>query len=112
MKIVYIAHPISGDIEKNLKQLRKIVRQINLSMPGIVPFVPYYVDIVSMDDSNIYERQRGILNDKTLIEKGFIDEMWLTGEKISKGMQAEKELAESLNIPIINLTGEVSWLYL
>jgi hypothetical protein len=40
MKIVYIAHPISGDIKGNLEKIRLIVRGLNLENIDIVPFAP------------------------------------------------------------------------
>lgn len=101
MKIIYIAHPISGDIEGNLYKIRKIVREICLTNADVVPFVPYYVDIVSLDDNNPIERQRGIENDKEIFQRGIIDEVWIYGDKISNGMKAEIQLAYSLNIPVI-----------
>jgi hypothetical protein len=103
MKIVYIAHPISGDLEGNLSDLRRIVRKINLENANVVPFVPYYVDIVSLDDNNPEERARGITNDTAILRSGVVNEMWLTGPKISKGMQAEKEIADEMNIPVVDL---------
>ena len=71
MKIVYIAHPIGAPtkegIENNLADLRRIVRGINLNYPDIVPFVPYYADIVSMNDMIPAERERVIKNDTTIL---------------------------------------------
>ena len=76
MKIVYICHPISGDIEGNLKSIRNIVRYINISYPDVIPFVPYYADIVSMD------------------------ELWVFGDRVSCGMQGEIDLAKEAGIII------------
>lgn len=105
MLCCYLAHPISNDIEANLADIRRIVRKINLDHPDVVPFVPYYVDIVSLDDNNPAERARGIANDTAILRSGCVDEVWLTGGRISSGMQAEKELAEELNIPVIDMLG-------
>jgi len=102
MKVVYIAHPISGDIEGNLKSIRKIVKHINLSDSSVVPFVPYYVDVVSMDDNYPKNRKRGIQNDKELFSRKVIDEVWLYGDYISRGMQQEIKLAKELGIPVIS----------
>lgn len=106
MKIIYIAHPISGDVEGNLKDIRRIVRRINLEYPDVVPMVPYYVDCVSLDDSVLKERERGIKNDTEIISRKIPDEMWLTGNRISSGMQHEKELAEKLGIIVVDKTEE------
>lgn len=107
MKIVYIAHPISGDIEGNLADLRRIVRKINLEFPDVVPFVPYYADIVSLDDNVPWERERGINNDIAILKSGVVDEVWLTGERISNGMAAEKELAAKLGIPVYDFINKL-----
>lgn len=102
MKIVYIAHPIGGDIEANLTDLRRILRHINLTYPDVVPLAPYYGDVVSLNDSLPEERERGINNGVTLLYAGFIEEMWLTGEGVSKGMYNEVEIANKIGIAVFN----------
>lgn len=104
MKIVYIAHPISGNIKNNLENIRQIVRQLNLKRDDIVPFAPYWLDCHALDDTKPKERARGIKNDKTFFNKGVIDEVWLYDNKISSGMKAEIKLANSLNIPVKAMT--------
>lgn len=108
MKIVYIAHPIGGDVEGNLKRIREIVLSINQSNPNVVPFVPYYADVVSMDDSNPEHRKRGIRNDMAILSrKGMVDEMWLFGHTISNGMRQEVYTALHFKIPIVASTSEL-----
>ena len=104
MKIVYIAHPISGDISENLKKIMIIGRQINLEEPSVVPFAPYFFDCYTLDDNIPEERERGIKNDIALLKKGFVDEMRLYGDKISKGMKHEIDLAIELNIEVVPMT--------
>ena len=101
MVIAYIAHPISGDVDGNLKKIREIVRHINLTEPDVVPFVPYYADIVSMDDSVPEERARGIQNDMAILLSGMVSELRLYGDRISAGMKAEIEIAKGMKIPIV-----------
>ena len=100
MKIVYIAHPISGDIEGNLAKIRAIVRHINLTHPDVIPFVPYYADVVSMDDNNREERARGIKNDQEFFKRRIFDELWVFGH-ISEGVAAEIKLAKENRIPVL-----------
>lgn len=107
MTIAYIAHPIGGDIQHNLADLRRIVRHINMTYPSVVPFVPYYADIVSMDDNIPEERERGIQNDIAVLRSGMVNELWLTGDKISKGMAAEVQLAVELGIKVVDKIGEL-----
>lgn len=100
MKIVYIAHPISGDIEGNLAKIREIVKGINTHFTDIVPFVPYYSDVVSMDDTIPELRARGIANDNEMFRRKVMDELWVYGDHISSGVKAEIDLAVSLGIPV------------
>jgi hypothetical protein len=105
MRCCYIAHPISGDIETNLADLRRIIRKINMEHPDVVAFAPYYADVVSLDDNIPAERARGIANNVAILRSGIVQELWLTGPRISTGMQHEKELAEELGIPVVNMIG-------
>jgi len=100
-KIVYIAHPISGDIKGNLDKIIKIIRHINLTEPDVVPFAHYWVDCHALDDDCKSERERGIRNDAEFFNRGLIDELWLYGDRISNGMQEEIKTCRRLNIPVV-----------
>ena len=104
MKIIYIAHPVSGDLSKNLEKIRQIVRLINTTREDVVPFAPYWLDCHALDDTIPTERARGIKNNSTLFKKGFIDEIWLYGHTISDGMLAEIKLASKLGIKVVPQT--------
>lgn len=105
MTIVYIAHPISGDIQGNLQRIKEIARHITLKYSDVVAFAPYWFDCHFLDDTILAERGRGIKNDVEFFNRGVIDEVWLCGPRISNGMKHEKELAEILGIPVINKIG-------
>ena len=107
MKIAYIAHPVSGDVKGNIEKIIAIVRAININEPNVVPFVPYLADLYALDDNIPEERARGIQNDIHLLKSGFINEVRLYGDRISNGMQAEIELAEEMNIPVVAMTKEI-----
>jgi len=100
MIIAYIAHPIGGDVEANLADVCKIVRELNLKYDDLVPFVPYYCDVVSMNDSDPKERSRGIKNNHKILNSGMVNELWLYGHRISTGMEGEIKLARKNGIPI------------
>lgn len=126
-KIVYIAHPISGDIEANLADLRRILRIINMNehpligeykeinnmtdfyfpynFESIIPLAPYVVN--GLDDTIPLERKRGMYVNDFLLEAGIFKELWLTGDKISFGMSEEVKLAVLLGIPIIDYIGKI-----
>lgn len=106
MIIAYIAHPIGGDVKNNLSKIIDIARNINLKEPNVVPFAPYFLDCHALNDDDLKERERGIKNDIALMKKGFINEVRLYGDKISKGMANEILLAEKLGIIVIPMTPE------
>jgi hypothetical protein len=125
MKIVYIAHPIAADekftTDENVADLLRILRIINLeqysnskfesnpeiSWDTIIPIAPYLGDVLSMDDTVVFQRKRGLQNCEELINTGMFDELWLTGHKLSFGMQAEVNMFKLLGKPIINLIGKI-----
>ena len=104
MKIVYIAHPISGNVSGNLSAIKEIVRGINLRMPEVLPFAHYVIDCESLNDTIPEERERGIKNDIVLLKAGFINELWLYGSRVSEGMKHEIALAKELGIPVISMS--------
>lgn len=107
MKIAYIAHPIGGDVPGNLKNIDAIVRQINLTEPDVVPFVPYYSDVAgAMDDSNPIERKRGFENNYQFFKRRSFDVLRLYGDRISPGMVNEIQWAKKYCIPIVPMTPE------
>ena len=100
MKIVYIAHPIGGDVSANVQKILAIVKHINLTMPGVVPFAPYIVDVLAMNDDVPLERERGIRNCFTILNSEIVDQVWLYGPTITAGMKAEVDLALDNVIPV------------
>lgn len=106
MKVAYIAHPIGGDVQGNLKLIMQIGRQINLEEPDTVPFAHYFFDCFCLEDDIPEERERGIRNDHALMRRGFIDEVRLYGDRISVGMRHEIALAVELGIPVVPMTEE------
>lgn len=109
MKVVYICHPISGDIENNIKKVIQICREVNLTEPDVTPFVPYLSDLYALDDSKPEERERGFKNNFNLLKKGFIDEIWLYGDRISNGMRAEINVCYEFGIKVVPKTNETGY---
>lgn len=106
MKIAYIAHQIGGDVKGNLKKIKQIARHINLTEPDTVPFAPYYLDCLALDDSNPEERERGIKNDHEFFKRRIFDELRLYGNRVSEGMKHEIALALMCQIRIVPMTYE------
>lgn len=100
-KIVYVAHPISGDVLQNLRDIQMHYQLIS-AKDEVIPFVPYYATVMSLDDSDQFQRQKGFSHNEAIFKAGIIDEVWLFGDKISSGMKQEIIWANELNIPVIS----------
>jgi len=100
--LVYIASPLSGDVEQNLEFARKACRFA--IEQEVTPFAPHLLYTQMLDDSNPADRQIGIDMGNQMLE--LCDELWLCGDRISEGMANEKELAEQLGIPVHQINAE------
>lgn len=98
MIIAYIAHPISGDVEKNLADLKRIVFVISAKYSDIVPFIPYFV-FASIPNFN---NELALKYCLAFLQAGCADEFWLTGSKLSEGMSQELLLAAGKGLKIRN----------
>ena len=97
-KIVYIAHPINGDVKGNIKKILTICKKVHSQK--IIPFAHYVVANQYLDDGIKEERMLGIAAGNEFLKRGFIDELWLCGPKISAGMREEIKLCLKNKIPI------------
>jgi hypothetical protein len=98
-KIVYLAHPIRGEVKGNIKALLSICREIHKT--GVQPFVPHVAATQYLDDSDPEQRALGMAANEEYLRRGFIDELWLCGPRISQGMEREIALCLENNIPVL-----------
>lgn len=108
-KIVYIAHPVSGAVKKNLKLVAFICKKIH--NVNIIPIAPYLGTLQYLDNNIFFDMSLGIGVNQLFFEKKFMDEVWLFGDKISSGMWQEIEWAHEHKIPVIPKTEETKTLY-
>lgn len=99
-KMVFIAHPISGDVLVNIEKVLNICKTIHDDK--VIPCVPYLATLKYLDYEILKDKDLGVMVSMEYFYRGFIDELWLFGDVISKGMKREINLALDLNIPIIS----------
>ena len=109
-KLVYIAHPVGGDVQNNIKKILQICRHIHLADDNCVPFAPYVVSLQYLNDAISGEREIGMSADWEYFKRKVMDELWLCGDRISEGMRLEIEQAREYDIPIICYNPELKWL--
>lgn len=105
MKLVYIAHPLRGDLELNLRMAARWVRWAAVEK-GVCPVAPYIAFCAALDDHSEEERKLGMELDLLILER--CDELWLCGPHTSDGMKDEARRMRSLGRPVSDLTGSLT----
>ncbi len=100
-RIVYIASPMRGDIEGNLRKAAAYCHAA--AEAGVVPIAPHLYFSAYLDDRNPDERTAGMSMGLHLLRK--CDELWVFGTP-SEGMRAEIKLAERLKKPVLYIPEE------
>lgn len=96
MPLVYICSPYRSDPEGNVKRTQEFCR-FALEQ-GTIPLAPHLMFPQFMDDSDPKERDLVIFMDTVLLGK--CRELWVLGDTISAGMQAEIEVAKRRRQPV------------
>ena len=106
MKLIYVASPYAGDVERNVEYAKQACRTVMES--GHAFFAPHLLYPAVLDDAVPEERQTGIEMGLTLLHR--CDELWTFGPVPSSGMQAEIAEAEQLRIPVrrMDMMGELA----
>ena len=94
MKLVYIAHALSGDWEGGVRAAKGYAYVA--AQAGYLPVAPYVLMDGILDDTDPDERALGMKLDIDQLRA--CDEIWLCGERVSAGMQAEEDVAVDLGL--------------
>ncbi len=100
--LVYICSPFSGDVEDNTERTKQFCR-FALEQ-GQIPLAPQLMFPQFMDDENPEERELALFMDIVLLGK--CSEMWVFGDIISTGMQAELDVAKKRKQKIRHFNSE------
>lgn len=98
VKMVFIAHPISGDVENNIQKVINISEEIHSET--IVPVFPSLLWRKYLGHKSEHTPLIKVVNDE-LFKRKAIDEVWFFGDSISNGMKGEIQLAVEYGIPTI-----------
>lgn len=96
MKLIYVASPYAGDVERNTEFAKKACRHV--MNEGHAFFAPHLLYPAILDEHQPKQRQLGL--DMRLAMLSRCDELWCYGDHISPGMYLEIEEASRLGIPI------------
>lgn len=91
--IVYICSPFAGDIEANVAAARRYSRFA--VDEGYIPIAPHLLFPQFLNDADPKERELGLFFGNALMSK--CSEIWVFGNRISSGMEAEINRAKRKN---------------
>ena len=100
--VVYICSPLSGNTTVNQEAARRYCRYAVDA--GYVPIAPHLFFPQFMDESDEDERETGIFMGIILLTK--CAELWVFGERITRGMAQEIRKAESRSMPVRYFTAD------
>ena len=95
-KIVFICSPYKGDIELNTMRAKRYARFAITKKK--VPIIPHLMYPRFLDENNHEERVLGLQMGLILLEK--CHEVWVFGNKISRGMEIEIKKAKEMIIQV------------
>lgn len=89
-ELVYLAHPVGGDVDGNVKRALAWLAWLRRGEPGRAIVAPWIAGILAGEnDDDPEQRERGLLDCETTCER--VDGIVLVGGRISSGMQREIE---------------------
>ena len=100
MKLIYVASPYAGDIEKNTEFAKRACRHV--MSEGHAFFAPHLLYPAILDEHQPEQRQLGL--DMGIAMLSRCDELWCYGGHTSPGMHLEIEEAGRLGIPVRRVT--------
>lgn len=95
-KMVYIASPLRGDYNQNIKNAVEYCK--NACDLGVMGLAPHIIFSQWCNDTIPEQREQGLKLGLTLLEKS--EELWVMGQTISEGMRGEIAFAKERGIPI------------
>jgi hypothetical protein len=99
-KLVYIASPYAGDVDRNIETAKLYCR---FALQNDCDFIaPHLLYPQVLNDDKPSEREACIKMGVRLL--AFADELWVCEQRISEGMKIEIEEAKRLGIPIRNVS--------
>lgn len=96
MKLIYLASPYAGDVEKNIEFAKRACSHV--INEGHAFFAPHLLYPQLLNDADPAERQVGLSMGLAVLPR--CDELWCYGSSISQGMHLEIREAERLGIPV------------
>ncbi|MBP2654226.1 MAG: hypothetical protein H6Q73_1795 [Firmicutes bacterium] len=105
MKLVYVCSPLRDNIQRNIRKANGYCRFA--TKQSVVPIAPHVMFTRFLDDDISEEREMGLVMGMEILKR--CDEVWVFGDRLTKGMQAELLAAQQMKLPIRYFTDKCEW---
>ncbi len=105
MRVIYMAHPLGGDVLGNLARAKEWYRwcySLGLDAVFLTPWMQT-LELLAEDDADPATRSRAMDRNVAVLRK--CDELWLCGLTMSRGMQIEANAARESGVKVRDFTG-------
>lgn len=100
--VLYMAHPLGGDVDGNIKRALRWLAWLRKSFPDATFVAPWIAGVLSgEDDADPAQREAGLVDCCATV--AHLDGVVLVGGRISSGMERERDTAESAGLRVANL---------
>ena len=96
MRMIFVSSPYAGDVEKNIEFAKQACQYVITT--GNAFFCPHLLYPQVLDDADPEERSLGMEMAKQFLS--VCDEIWVFGDRISRGMFEEIEYARKNDISL------------
>ena len=100
--LIYLAHPVSGDVAANLARARRWLLWCYRTRPDLAFVSQWILDCEILDDANPADRALGLEHGFAIIER--CDEIWRVGGRISYGMALEGAHGAEHGVRLVDMT--------
>lgn len=101
--VLYMAHPLGGDVDGNIKRALRWLAWLRRSFPETTFVAPWIAGVMSVGgDGTEADREAGLVDDCATV--ALLDGIVLAGGRISSGMARERVAAITAGREVIDLT--------
>ena len=104
--LVYVAHPVAGDVQANLARAKQWLRWLYDELPEVTFVAHWLIDIEILDDANPAHRELGLWHDQDIIAR--CDAVLVLGPAQaaagSRGIAREIRVAGQAGVPVVIAT--------
>ena len=103
VRLIYLAHPLSGDVPGNLARAKKWLRWMRIAYPGAATIAPWIqeIEVLGDDDADPEKREAALRRDELIASR--CDAIVLVGGRLSPGMARELRAVRAVGGYVIDL---------